>query len=396
MQAIKIKKNIYWVGAIDWQIRNFHGYSTPEGTTYNAYLIIDKKITLIDTVKKEFAPEMLARIASVINPEKIDYIISNHVEMDHSGSLPMILEKTPNALIYTSDPAGHKGLLKHFQKEWAFKAVKSNETLNTGEYNFKFIQTPMIHWPDNMVCYLEEEQILFSNDSFGQHLASSERFSAELPLPIILENAKKYYANIVMPYGEQVQRALSLLQNLTIQLIAPSHGLIWNHENIPQLLKAYDTWSKNETEKKALIIYDTMWGSTEKIAYLIQEVFEAKGIKTELLNLRVNHISDIMTKVLTAKYLCVGSSTLNLQFLPTVGGFLTYLRGLFPKNRIGLAFGSYGWRASSIEQIEAELTKIEAKLLPNIKVNYIPDDSTLSSIKANLENALKESQSQNE
>lgn len=388
MKAIKIKENIYWVGAIDWQIRNFHGYSTEKGATYNAFLIIDEKITLIDTVKKEFAPEMFARISSVIDPQKIDYVISNHVEMDHSGALPFILEKIPNAVVYTSNPMGQKGLFKHFEKNWNFNAVKTEDTLNTGNYTFKFIQTPMIHWPDNMVCYLEKEKILFSNDSFGQHIASSERFAKELPLSIVTEEAKKYYANIVLPYGEQVQKALAMLTDLAIELIAPSHGLIWDQTNIPEILKLYDSWSKNETENRALIIYDTMWGSTEKIAYALQDVFEGKGIKSELLNLKVNHISDIMTKALTAKYLCVGSSTLNLQFLPTVGGFLTYLRGLLPKNRVGLAFGSYGWRASSIEQIEEELKKINAALLPSIKVNYIPDEEELNLIKNNLSNAL--------
>ncbi len=379
MKAVQIRDNIYWVGAIDWNIRNFHGYSTQNGTTYNAYLIIDKKITLIDAVKKEFSHELLARISSIIDPEKIDYVISNHVEMDHSGALPEIMAIAKNAVLYTSNPAGAKGLNIHFHPNWQTNPVKSGDTLNTGKFNFKFIQTPMIHWPDNMVTYLEEEKILFSNDAFGQHIASSERFNTEKVLGFVLHEAKKYYANIVLPYGEQVQRALSVLQNFDIKIIAPSHGLIWQ-DNLDTIIKEYDKWSKYEAEEYALIIYDTMWGSTEKIAKTIEAAFNEKRIKTALFNLRFNHISDIITQVMTAKYICLGSPTLNMQILPTVGGFLTYLKGLKPRNKTVLAFGSYGWASRSIDIIEEEFRNMEYHVLPSIRVNYVPTEEELKKI----------------
>jgi len=197
MEPIKIKENIYWVGAIDWDIRNFHGYITQQGATYNAYLIMDEKITLIDTVKPQFFDEMVTRLAKVVELEKIDYIISNHVEMDHSGSLPQLKELIPNAKIVTS-PKGQQGLNKHYKQDWDFQIVRSGDSLSLGQRNLNFLLTPMVHWPDNMVSYLPEEKILFSNDSFGQHFASSERFDDQLPLQIIMKEAKKYYGNIVL------------------------------------------------------------------------------------------------------------------------------------------------------------------------------------------------------
>ncbi len=265
MKAIKIKDNIYWVGGIDWDLRNFHGYLTQRGSTYNAYLVIDEKITLIDTVKHYLCDEMLERISSVVDPSKIDCIISNHVEMDHSGSLPMIAKIAPRATIYTS-PNGMKGLNEHYKSGLNLKAVNNAETISTGKYNFTFVLTPMVHWPDNMITYLPEERILFSNDAFGQHLATPERFDDEFSLDIIMEEARKYYANIVLPYSDQVKKALAAAAPLAIDVIAPSHGIIWR-KNIPSIIKAYTAWSANETADKALIIYDTMWNSTKKIAF---------------------------------------------------------------------------------------------------------------------------------
>ncbi|PKM88683.1 MAG: MBL fold metallo-hydrolase [Firmicutes bacterium HGW-Firmicutes-12] len=370
MQPKKIKENIYWVGAIDWDIRNFHGYATQRGTTYNAYLIIDEKITLIDTVKHYLYDEMIARISAVIDPSKIDYIVSNHVEMDHSGGLPKLLELIPNAKVITS-PNGEAGLKAHYQSEWDFHVIKSGETINIGKRNLSFVTTPMLHWPDNMVGYLVEDKILFSNDAFGQHIASSERFDDQYPFDIIQEEAAKYYANIVLPYGTQVQKALEPLQDLDIEIIAPSHGIIWRSQ-IQTIINAYRKWSSNETDHKAVIVYDTMWNSTERIAYAIQAAFEDIGVNTQMRNLKTVHISDIMTDVLTAKYICVGSPTLNNNMMPNVAAFLTYMKGLAPKKRTGLAFGSYGWGGQSIGQVEEVLAGLGFELLDKIKLQYIP------------------------
>ncbi len=386
MKPIKLKEGIYWVGGIDWDIRNFHGYLTQRGTTYNAYLIVDEKVTLIDTVKHYLFEEMMERISAIIDPAKIDYIVANHVEMDHSGGLPRLLEVAKNAGIYTS-PNGEKGLKAHYKKDWKFHVVKSGDSLNIGRYNLTFVQTPMVHWPDNMVTYLPEEQILFSNDAFGQHIASAERFDDEFPRDIMLDEAAKYYANIVMPYGAQVQKTLDSLKHLDVGMIAPSHGIIWR-SRIPEILSEYKTWSNNEPTEKAAIVYDSMWGSTEHVAYAIQNAFENRGIPARLMNLRTNHISDIMTYILTAKYICVGSPTLNSNMLPTVAGFLAYLKGLSPKKRIALAFGSYGWGGQSIGQIEGTLKECDFQLLEMVRILYVPDDGQLQEVTAKLEQEI--------
>ncbi len=383
IKAIQIKENVYWVGGVDWNIRNFHGYLTQRGSTYNAYLIIDEKITLIDTVKHYLFDEMLERISDVIDPADIDYVISNHVEQDHSGSLPEIMEIATKATLVTS-PNGEKGLKAHFREDWNYRIVKSGDVLNIGKRNLTFVQTPMVHWPDNMVTYLEEDKILFSNDAFGQHIASTERFDDELPLGVILEEARKYYANIVLPYGGQVQKALGTLGGLDVEVIATSHGLIWR-SNIPAILNEYQKWSTNATEKKAVIVYDTMWNATEIIAESISDVFEKKGYNVRFMDLKNNHISDIMTEVITAKYICVGSPTLNNNLMPSVASFLTYLKGLAPKDRIGLAFGSYGWSGQSIGQVEQYLKDCGFETLENIRIQYIPEEDQLEEMKEKLE-----------
>ncbi|MDO9577034.1 MAG: FprA family A-type flavoprotein [Candidatus Cloacimonadales bacterium] len=387
MKAVEIKPGIYWVGGIDWDLRNFHGYLTQCGSTYNSYLIIDEKITLIDNVKYYLVDELISRISQIIDPAKIDYIIQNHIEMDHSGSLPRIMELCPKAKIYAS-PKGVEGLPKHYKKNWNFHPVKSGDVLNLGKRNLHFVQTPMVHWPDNMVSYCPEEKILFSNDAFGQHIASSERFDDEYPFNIMMHEAAKYYANIVLPYGSQVQKALEVVGSLEIDTICPSHGLIIR-KYIPEILEKYQQWSRNQVDNKALIIYDTMWKSTEMIAHSVHDAFEAKGYQTRKFNLQYTHISDIMTEILTAKYICVGSPTLNNNILPTVAAFLTYLKGLAPKNRIGLAFGSYGWGGQSVGIVENILRECGFEMLDQIKLQYVPDADILKEKEKHLIDQIK-------
>ncbi len=381
-QAVKIKEGVYWVGSVDWSLRDFHGYTTERGSSYNAYLIIDEKITLIDSVKHYCIEDMMNRIRSIIDPSKIEYLVCNHVEMDHSGALPHLKELAPQAEVVCS-PNGEKNLFAHYGKQWSFKVVKSGDTLNIGKRNLKFVLTPMVHWPDNMVTYCPEEKILFSNDAFGQHLASSDRYDDQFPLDVVMEEAKKYYANIVLPYGNQVKKALEDLSGIDIAVIAPSHGVIWR-SNITKILGEYKKWSANETDKEAVIVYDTMWGSTEKIATAIRYAFEEKGYVYKVYDLKSSHISDIITDVLTARYVCVGSPTLNSSLLPTVAGFLAYLKGLAPKNRQGLAFGSFGWGGQSIIAVEAWLKDCGFNMLPNISVKFVPTKEQLEEITKNL------------
>lgn len=386
MNPIKLRENIYWVGGVDWNLRDFHGYLTQRGTTYNAYLVIDDKITLIDTVKEYLCQELIERISSLVDPSKIDYIITNHVEMDHSGSLPEIVKLAPQATIFTS-PQGEKGLKAHYKNDWNIEVVKSGETLSLGKKSLQFLQTPLVHWPDNMVSYMPEEKILFSNDAFGQHIASSERFDDQYPLDIILEEAKKYYANIVLPYGKQVKKALESASQLEIEMIAPSHGLIWR-KNLPTILEEYKKWSGNETEEKGVVVFDTMWGSTGKIARSIQKAFEDRGVKIVMKNLKYNHISDVMTEVITSRYICVGSPTLNNGILPSVSSFLTYMKGLSPKERKGLAFGSYGWSGESVGVIEEVLRDCGFDLFEQVRLQYIPDDSNLNEIEKKIKESI--------
>ena len=260
--------------------KKFSWYSTPLGTTYNAYLIIDEKITLVDTVKHYLVDEMLERISKIIDPSKIEYIVSNHVEMDHSGGFPKLMKIVPNAQIFTS-VNGKKGLSRHYKANWNFKEVKTGDSLSLGKYELKFVTIPMVHWPDSMVTYVPAEKLLLPNDVFGQHIASSERFDDEVDFEVLMEQSAKYYANIVLPFGTQVLKALDALSSLDIDMIAPSHGVIWR-KHIPAILEKYTKWASNDTEKKAVIVYDSMWGSTEKIAKTIYESFEKKSNKSEI------------------------------------------------------------------------------------------------------------------
>ncbi len=389
MRAAPLGPDIYWVGGIDWSLRSFHGYLTQRGSTYNAYLIIDEKVVLVDTVKHYLFDEMLSRIKELVDPQRIDYIISNHTEMDHSGALPKMLKIAKNAVVVAS-PNGEKGLRKHFPANWNIKVVKAGDTINIGKRTLQFILAPMVHWPDSMATYIPQEKILFSNDAFGQHIASFSRFDDEMDAGIIKEEAAKYYANIVLPFGEQVKKLLSAVGELDIEMIAPSHGIIWR-KNVSEIVSLYEGWADNVTQQRAVIVYDTMWGSTEKIAYAIADVFSQEGVPYSLRKLQIAHISDIMTEVLSAKYMCVGSPTLNNDILPSVASFLTYLKGLSPRNRVGVAFGSYGWGGQSVAKIEQMLEETGFNVpVKNLRIQYVPQDKEVEEVKNKVREVVKE------
>jgi flavorubredoxin len=381
---VKIAENIYWTGYLDWNLRTFHGYATPYGSTYNAFLLIDEKPTLIDTVKYYGFNEMFNRIKEIIDPAQIKYIISNHTEMDHSGSIEKMLKFCPQAEIVCS-PNGCEGLKKHFvgADKWNFKIVNTLDTLNIGKKNLKFFLMPMVHWPDSMATYCEQEKILFPNDAFGQHYASSQRFADEVGLDIVFREAAKYYANIVMPYGSQVLKALAALKDLDPAMICPSHGLIWRRpEDIKKILTLYNKWANYESEPRVVIVYDTMWHSTETLAHWLYELLDKENITVKIFNLQNTHISDIMTDIIGAKVLIVGSPVLNNRVLPTMGAFLTYLKGLKPKNKHGFTFGSYGWAKASFKDLEDALKDAGVELtLPGYYVNYVPSQSDIEGLK---------------
>lgn len=380
LNAIEISPKVWWVGGIDWNERLFHGYTTERGITYNAYLIMDEKVTLIDTCKATFSDELVQRISQVVDPAKIDVVITNHVEMDHSGSLPVIHRIAPNATIYASAGAGVNEVRAYFGIEAT--PVKSGDTLCIGERTLTFVTTPMVHWPDNMVTYSDVDQILFSNDAFGQHFATTKRFDDENDLCEIFKQAKKYYANIVWPYGMQAHKALEAVKGLDLKMIAPSHGCIWR-SHIDEILENYEAWTTYQTEEKAVVVFDSMWHSTESMAREICDAFIAEGVSAQLVDVKTTHISDIMLYMCDAKYVAVGSPTLNSNMLPTIASFLTYMRGLSPKNeqRIGLAFGSYGWAPLGPKQVYAELENAKFQLpVPVVAQQWIPSEENLAEL----------------
>lgn len=386
MLPVELTKGVYWVGAIDWSLRSFHGYTTMRGATYNAYLIVDEKIALIDAVKAPFAQELLDRVSKIVPLEKIDYLVSNHVEMDHSGAIPRVLALAPRAKVVTSQPQGLKGLTLHYGPH-DYVAVKAGDTLSLGSRSLRFVPTPMVHWPDNMFTYCPEEKILFSNDSFGQHYASSGRFDDTVDLSEVMQEAAKYYANIVMPYASQVKGLFKSIEGLEVKLIAPSHGIVWR-SHIDEILSAYAHWSDNAPANRAVVAFDSMWHSTEAMARAVAEGFIAAGIPTVLRDINLTHISDIMTDVLEAKFIALGSPTLNNNLLPTVAGFLTYFRGLAPKARLGMAFGSYGWSGQSIAQAEEGLIAAGVTpFCPMQRVQYVPTPAQLDELTQQVRDA---------
>ncbi len=374
MKPIEIAKGIYDVGVIDWNIRDFHGYSTNLGTTYNAFLILDEKITLIDTVKKEFADHLIDNISQIADPEKIAYIISNHTEMDHSGSLPRVMHRIGEDKPLFCSKMGQKNLSRHYSRKWNYRAVENGEELSIGTRTLKFLETRMIHWPDSMFTYLREEKILFSSDAFGQHYAGPEKFDDSIG-EAIMPHAKKYFANILMLYSPLILRLIENVTKLGLEfnMICPDHGILWRRDPA-KIINAYIQWSSQKPEKKAVIVYDTMWHSTEKMAESIASGLCEEGIHVRPMKLREWHRSDIMTEVLDAKAVIAGSPTLNNGLYPTVSDFLTYMKGLKPLNKIGAAFGSYGWSGESAQLLQNELEAMKFDIAaPLLKIQYVPD-----------------------
>jgi flavorubredoxin len=390
-----MEKNVYWVGALDWNVRDFHGYTTDKGTTYNAYLVKDDKIALFDTVKEPFKADLLRNIQDVVGSRKVDYIIVNHVEPDHSSSLPKIMEVLkPEKIFCTS--IGKNTLREHYHREdWPYEVIKNGQTVNLGKTTVTFIEARMLHWPDTMFSYLVENRLLISSDAFGQHWCTSERFDDQVDQGELMKHAVKYYANILLLYSPLVKKLLKSVREsgLDIKTIAPDHGLIWR-AHPSGILQAYDDWSDQKPKAKALIIYDTMWHSTEKMARAIGQGLIGEKISVQLLDLKTNHRSDVMTEVLDAGALIFGSATLNNGMLPTMADLLHYVRGLRPQNKIGAAFGSYGWSGEAVNLLNQAMEEMKIRVVdPGIKIKHFPTGNDLESCEAlghKIGKALKE------
>ncbi len=378
-KAVKVSEHVYWVGAVDWRIREFHGYATHRGTSYNAYLILGEKITLVDMVKAPFADEMLSRIASVIEPRQIDTVISNHAEMDHTGCLPRVMQEVQPERLVTS-AKGAQALKAHFPLELPLHTVKSGEMLSLGDLELVFLETSMCHWPESMFTLLKDDGVLFSQDGFGMHLASSRRFADEFPEEVLRQEGAKYFANILMPYARIVAKLPRKLEGLgcDVRIIAPDHGPIFRQDP-GWIVDCYRGWAAQEPTTKVVVAFETMWQSTERMAQAVGEGLSAGGASlVELMPLSSSHRSDVATELLDAGGLVVGSPTLNNSLFPSVADLLTYLKGLKPRGLVGAAFGSYGWSGEATAQIAEyfERMKIEQVATP-LKVRYVPDASAL-------------------
>ena len=374
MNLVELAEKVYWVGVVDWNLRDFHGYETRRGTTYNAYLVVDEKTALVDTVKYPFKNLLADNIRRVTSLENLDYVIVNHVEMDHSSSLSYIMQHAKNATIVTSR-RGKAGLVKYYgENEWNFQIVKTGDELSLGNRTLRFVEAPMLHWPDSMFTYLQEDKILMPNDAFGQHLATSQRFDDEVDQAVLMDEAAKYYANILMPFASLIIRKIEELPKLNInpRIIAPSHGVIWR-SHPSKIVNAYLEWSKGKTSNKAVIVYDTMWGSTQKMAMAICDAIAEKGIEVHVYQMRRSDFAEILKEILEAKAVVVGSPTVNGSMFQTISAFLRYVTGLKPKGKIWAVFGSYGWGGGAVRAMTEHLKTAGFEVLePGLQVQYAP------------------------
>ena len=378
MKPIEIAKDIYLLCAIDWNIRDMHGYLTPSGTTYNAYLIVDDKVTLVDTVKKGFEDDLLDGISQIIEPRKIDYVVSNHTEMDHSGGLPRIMHRIGEDKPLYCSKMGLKNLPRHFRSKWNYQPVKDGGELSIGKRTLAFLETRMLHWPDSMFSYVKEDRLLFASDAFGQHYAGPERFDDEIG-EAIMPHAAKYFANILLLYAPLILKLVEKVQKLglPIDTICPDHGIVWRKDP-SKIINAYVEWATQKPKRKAVVAYDSMWHSTQKMAEAIVAGLREEGVEAKPMPLRGCHRSDVMTEVLDAGAVVVGSPTLNNGLFPTVSDFLTYMKGLKPRNKVGAAFGSYGWSGEAVKLINKELEAMNFELVdPGLKIQYVPDQQAV-------------------
>lgn len=372
----ELKPGVYWVGAIDWAIRDFHGYITPHGSTYNNYLILDRDVTLLDSVKADFVDISIAHIRSAVDPSQIKNIIVNHIEPDHASGLGEIIKLVPKARIFCTQK-GKDGLARFFDiSQWDITTVKTGDTLNIGSRNLLFIETPMIHWPDSMMTYIQEDRILVSQDGFGQHLASSQRFDDEFiacaSASELEDSVWDYYANILMPFGSLIKQKIAEIGKLglEIDIIAPDHGVIWR-QNPKGIIQTYIDMANGKADERVVLIFDTMWHGTEKMTEPLMEGMRDAGMDSKVIKLRATHLSVAVKEFWRARGCLIGSPTLNNGIYPSVGEFLTYLKGLRPKNRIAGAFGSYGWGGGAVKAIYEEIDKMGLeKFMPGLEVKY--------------------------
>ena len=376
----KITDKVTWVGKIDWELQRFHGdeYSIDRGSSYNSYLVRDDKVALIDTVWKPFDEEFVRNLSKEINLDDIDFIIANHGEIDHSGSLAALVREIPDTPIYCT-ANGIKSLKGQYHQDWNFVTVKTGDSIDLGENKLIFIEAPMLHWPDTMFCYLTGENILFSNDGFGQHYASESMFNDTVSQPELYAEALKYYANILAPFSGFVTKKINeiLGMNLKLDIICPSHGVIWR-DNPAQIVEKYLEWADNFAENQITLVYDTMWDGTRKMAEAIAKGIELADpdVKVKLFNTAKTDKNDILTEVFKSKTILVGSPTINNGILYSIAGILEMIKGLKLKGKKGAAFGCYGWSGESTKLITAALKECKFETINDgLRTKWVPDDT---------------------
>jgi len=381
--SVRVKNNIHWVGKIDWELRKFHGdeYSTHRGSTYNSYLIKEEKNALIDTVWAPFSNEFVENLSKQVELTKIDYIIANHAEIDHSGALPELMRHIPETPICCTKN-GIKSLKGHYHQDWNFNVVKTGDRLSLGQKELIFVEAPMLHWPDSMFCYLTQDNVLFSNDAFGQHYASEYMFNDLVDQNELFNECIKYYANILTPFSPLVTKKIKevLSFNLPLDVICTSHGIIWR-DKPEQIVEKYLKWADNYQENQITLIYDTMWNGTrvmaEKIANGISDA--DKEVNVKLFNLAKTDKNDVITEIFKSKAILVGSPTINKGILVSVAGIFEEIKGLQFKKKKAAAFGCYGWSGESTKIISDNLTSAGFELVDDgVKVMWNPDNENIN------------------
>ena len=378
---VRIKNNVYWVGKTDWELRKFHGdeYSTHRGSTYNSYLLREEKVALIDTVWAPFAKEYVENLADEIGLENIDYVIANHAEIDHSGALPELMRSIPETPIYCT-ANGVKSLKGHYHQDWNFHVVKTGDRLSLGSKELIFVEAPMLHWPDSMFCYLTGDNILFSNDAFGQHLSSELLFNDLVDQNELYVEALKYYANILTPFSRQVETKIQefLSLNLPLDVICTSHGVVWR-DNPAQIVNKYVEWAHGYKENQVTIVYDTMWNGTRVMA---EQIAAGINMADPVVNVKLFSSSkadrnDIITEIFKSKVVLFGSPTINKGILTSVAGILEEIRGLGFRGKKAAAFGCYGWSGESVPILAESLKESGFDVIgEGLKVLWNPSEES--------------------
>ncbi len=376
---VNVKNNISWVGKVDWELRRFHGdeYSTHKGTSYNSYLVKEEKTVLIDTVWKPYAKEFVANLKSETDLKKIDYIIANHGEVDHSGSLAELMREIPGTPVYCT-AAGVKSLKGQYHCDWDLRVVKTGDKLSLGSKELVFIEAPMLHWPDSMMCYLTGDNVLFSNDAFGQHYASEFLFNDLVDQNELFVECMKYYANILTPFSAMVTKKINevLSFNLPVDLICTSHGVIWRKEPA-QIIKKYLEWADGYKENQITVVYDSMWENTRLMAeYIAQGIRDAdSSVNVKMYNISKTDKNDVILEIFKSGGVLFGSSTVNNGILSGMAGLMEEVRGLKFKGKMGASFGSYGWSGESVKMLNELAAKAGFDLVSEgIRVLWTPDD----------------------